>query len=169
MNEKWKKEVLSNNHIDQRVLKYYRGKQSIMMLKDEEIESILKTLVENKNDSLREFYFFVFNKICTQADGFLGEEIGDYCIAIVLNNPTYVFEYFAKKIEEHDYEMINNYADNIGYELYCVREHASDIQSDYISFKSKLEKASMNFTAREKNALVLFLKRAEIMIKKMDE
>jgi hypothetical protein len=91
-----KNKIITIKNVNGSILKLYQGKYDIRKEKnDKRVEAILKILTENKIDSLRDFYFFVFNQICVNSDADLSENLGVYCKSIMLYYPKYVFGYFG--------------------------------------------------------------------------
>ncbi|MDP4183616.1 MAG: hypothetical protein Q8862_00455 [Bacteroidota bacterium] len=163
-----KNRVLYNKLINKYILKIYQGKYDIA--KDEHEDRViflLKTLTENKNDSLKAFYFFVFNQVCINSDGYFSEMLGDYCMIIVLNNSKYMFDFFTKNIEHKDFKLLNLYSNFIGSELYFAKKGISESKYDYTSFKNRLNKSSLNFSNKEKRTLELFWKKVDKAMRNM--
>jgi len=141
------KEVfIKTSNIDSNVLCYY-NKRFTVKDNDLTIKMIETLTAKTVSKEMFVFYFYNFNQICLNADGAISECLGKYCQNMVLNNPEYVIDYFAR-----NKMILDKYASYIGYELYFKEEGTSDINFNYIDFKTILtEKTSL----KEKYSKVL--------------
>ena len=88
-------DVLSSKLIDKNAIEFYEGKLKIG--DNNQTIALLNTLsVLSNKGNLSPFYFFLFNRVCNEADGALSEMLGDYCQRIILDSPAYTIGYFTK-------------------------------------------------------------------------
>lgn len=161
LNENQKAEILKSKEINIAAIDFYHGK---IKIGDNNITiNLLDTITSLHNSkAISSFYFFLFNKICTTADGALSEMLGSYCQKVMLNSPSYVLDYFSR----NDNAM-KKYAELLGYELYFKEDGTSEIKYSFSDFKKIL---SNKFGSNEKynDLLKRFYKEIETNMKGMD-
>lgn len=126
-------EYLDTNNIDGNVLALFEGK--LRANDDEVTRRLLDTLIsvksgDNKNIA---FYFFLFNRVCINADGAVSEMLGGYCQRMLLNIPEYVIRFLKQ-----NRDVMKVYARILGYELYFKERGTSSMQYDFSDFKRML-------------------------------
>ena len=133
MNTEQQVEYLDTNEIDKNILALFEGK--FRMNDDEVAYTLLDTLVSvnNSRDKNAAFYFFLFNRVCLNADGSMSEMLGAYCQKMLLNMPEYVICYL-----EQDRDILRAYAKILGYEFYFKEKGTSSVKYNYSEFKSML-------------------------------
>jgi hypothetical protein len=156
-----KNNILNTFQIDRNAINYYYGK---FALSDNDIvTSLLETITANtEQEEVACFYFYIFNQICTKADGAISEIIGKYCQRIIINNPLYTIIYFGR-----NKKTLETYAKLIGYELYFKEEGTSEIEYNFDDFKKIIEEKAI---PKEKYSEILteFFERIEISMKNTD-
>jgi len=161
LNSSEKDEILKTFSIDENAINYYNGKFSLS--DNDNITSLLDIITSNvKHKEIACFYFYIFNQICLQADGEMSEIIGKYCQKMVINNPSYVFNYFAR-----NEGILQIYASLIGYELYFKEEGTSDIEYNFKDFKKIVEEKAIPKETYSK-IIKEFLEQIEISMKNTD-
>jgi hypothetical protein len=129
VNDSVKKETIASKEVYGSAINYYKG--IIKFTDDEESFRLLKILTsEVENSSIKALYFYLFNRICIQADGAAAERLGDYCQKIMINGPIYVLNYFLSQNS-----IMKRYAQLIGSELYYKEKGVSDIEYNFSDFK----------------------------------
>ena len=126
-------EYLDANSIDKNVLALFEGK--LRPNDDEVTRRLLDTLMSvNSSDKKRvAFYFFLFNRVCLDADGAVSEMLGSYCQRMLVNMPEYVIYYL-----ERNSDILKVYVDILGYELHFKERGTSSMQYDFATFKRML-------------------------------
>lgn len=126
-------EYLDTNSINKNVLALFEGK--LLANDDEVTRRILDTLISvNSSDNKRvAFYFFLFNRVCLDADGVVSEMLGDYCQKMLLSMPEYVICYLKQ-----NRDIMKAYARILGYESYFKEKGTSSMGYDYWDFKKIL-------------------------------
>jgi len=129
MSDSIKKATIASNEVNVNAVNYYKG--NFRFTDDEKSLQLLKILTSNpENGNIKALYFYLFNKICTKADGAASEGLGNYCQGIILNDPIYVLNYFSS----HD-SIMKIYAQLLGYELYFKEKGTSKIRYNFNDFK----------------------------------
>lgn len=153
------KEIIMNSkniYID--ALKYYHGE--IKMTDNKQTLILLDTLTNLKKE-FKPFYFYLFNKICYEADGALASIMGGFCQKIILNNPQYVLVFL-----KNDKELFNKYVEMLGYELYFKKKGTSSIKYNIEEFNNiltkELKKCPEDIRRQKK---ILFIKIKEVITK----
>jgi hypothetical protein len=161
LSEDQKKEFLNLKGISIIALDFYYGKTKTS---DNDLTSyLLDTLTSiNNSNGISSFYFFLFNKICENADGSLAEILGTYCQKMILKSPSYVLNYFSK-----NKNILNKYASLLGYELYFKEDGSSEIEYNFHDFK-KILSDKLDDKKKYNNILNHFFNEIENNIKKMN-
>jgi len=161
MSDMEKNDLLKQSDIDSMVLVYYEGKYK---LTDDSITmNLLDSLGRIKEkDYRRPFYFFVMNRIYKESDGAVAEMLGNSCQDFMINNPLYVLVFFQK-----DKQMLELYAQILGYELYFKEQGTSDIKYQYTDFKKLIEESASK-EPQCKEVSSIFFSAIETVMKKMD-
>jgi hypothetical protein len=132
MNNSQKDDIINSNEIYKQAIALYNGKMKVS--DDKQSICLLDTLTSiNKDFESTPFYFYLFNQICSTADGAVSEILGEYCLKIVLNLPDYVFNYFIKNVS-----ISKKYAEYLGYEFYFKEDGTSTLEYNYAEFKNLL-------------------------------
>ena len=125
--------VIDNPEINRDIKNLYLGK--ISLRDDDKSLLILENLSSlPENDTIRAFYFEVFNRQCRLADGAVAESLSDFCYKLVKESPCYTLEYFKR-----DKAIMNLYASMIGETLYFAKkvdDYSSILDERILSLKS---------------------------------
>ncbi len=161
MTKNQRSDILNSKHIDKYAIEFYDGKLKIG--DNNQTIELLNTLslLSNKGN-LSPFYFFLFNRICNEADGALSEMLGDYCQRIILDSPAYTISYFT----EHK-TLLKKYAEYLGYEMYFKSEGTSTIKYSYPIFK-KLLSQKLKSKGQYNSVLTLLCSEIEKTMNKMN-
>lgn len=161
LDEDKKAEFLKSKEINRTALDFYLGKFEVG--ENDITINLLDTITSSYNSkAISSFYFFLFNRICTTADGSISEILGSYCQRVILNSPSYVICYFR-----HNDKIMSKYAEFLGYELYFKENGTSEIEYGYIDFKKILSGSIENNEINNK-ILNRFYKEIEINMNSMN-
>ncbi len=108
--------------------------------------------------------------ICTTSDGALSEIMGPYCFKMVLNEPSYVINYFMferKNFRKGQY-LYQLYASFIGEEFYFYNKKMSELDFGFPEFKRDINKIVENTSSDNSETLELFFKEVTNNINKME-
>jgi hypothetical protein len=121
---------LQDPNIDPLVISFCRGKFDLSY--NANTLKLLDQLTQ-KNDKYFPFYFYVFNKICENSHGAIGELMGKYCFRFCVNYPKEIFKHFeSSKLDLYLYSI------NLGAEFYLKSEGTSDLNMNFAEFKKYL-------------------------------
>lgn len=121
---------LQDPNTDPLVISFCRGKYD---LSDNANTLKLLDQLTQKNDKYFPFYFYVFNKICENSGGALGELMGEYCFRLCVNYPKEILKHFeSSKLDLYLYSM------NLGAEFYFKSEGTSKLNMNFAEFKKYL-------------------------------
>jgi len=160
-----KDEILELKSINQYTLNFYKGE--LQLSDNHKTYRLLDTLISfDVTESKAPLYFYLFNKTLKNADGALSATLGAYCQKIILNNSNYVFIYLS-----NNKEILNKYAEFLGYELYFKEKGTSTIKYDFQEFKNKLYN-SLESCRRSNEEIQInldhFFKKIKINMKNME-
>lgn len=146
--------ILNNKQIRPMVLNFYHG--NVSLLKDDKTQNeILNILTNNRNKKILPLYFYIFNNICLNADAGLSENLGRYCIRMVINNTLYITEYFSLQGEFNNYDLLNTYSLFIADELTSAEGMSKSIYN-FTEFKNKILRSN-NCSKEQIKVLQLFI------------
>lgn len=138
MSESVKKETVASDEVDVNAANYYKG--NFVFTDNEKSFQLLDVLTsEYENPNIKALYFYLFNEICTKADGAISEVLGNYCQKVLLNDPVYVLNYFSSHSS-----IMRTYAQLLGYELYFKNDGTSDIKYNFTDFKKLINEKIKN-------------------------
>jgi hypothetical protein len=121
---------LQDPNTDPLVISFCRGKFN---LSDNANTLKLLDRLTQKNDKYFPFYFYVFNKICENSGGALGELMGEYCFRFCVNYPKEILKHFeSSKLD------LYLYSKNLGAEFYFKSEGTSNLKMNFAEFKKYL-------------------------------
>jgi hypothetical protein len=161
LNDSVKKEIILSSEVNDDVRNFYNRKFRIT--DSDKSFRLLDTLTtEQKNTKIKALYFYLFNRICTQTDGAVGEVLAKYCLKIFMNDPVFLLDYFSS----HN-SVMKAYAQRLGYEFYFKKDGTSDIKYDFSELK-KITNAEIDNSTNLKKTFRDFCKEIEITISNMD-
>ncbi len=137
LSESEKSNFISSHNINNLVMDYYKG--NLKITDDENTFEILDELV-SADSELFPFYYYIFNKICSESDGAVSEILGKYCLQIIMNDPNYVINHFTFereniKKDKYAYQLFGEF---LGMEMYFKEKGTSDIDYNFAEFKEYL-------------------------------
>ncbi len=124
LNQTEKNKILNNPDVVPYALKFFKGNYDLNQ--DSLVLDFLDKISLNKSKELLPFYYFLFIKMCKEADGYIGETLGDCCINFLLNHSNFVLKHIRQEIKNGRNDEYNYFKDNMIFEYY-----ASDLESSY--------------------------------------
>jgi len=163
-----KSNFISNHNINDLVLEYYNG--NLKIYDDEKVFELLDLLVTSDSELLP-LNFYLFNKLCSESDGFISEALGKYCLNIILNDPNYAINYFTferenLKKEKYSFQYFGMF---LGYEMHFKDLGTSDIKYNLKQFEEYLNNHLQLNSKQNKETLSLFYNCISEEIKSMSE
>lgn len=135
----------------------YEGKWAIDDVP--ELWEMLDRFVKDvNNNGLDPLAFYIFNKICSKADGAISEAIGEYCLIFSIECPKQVVSLF-----KNNSLYLEMYSDFIGVE---IAQRSSSMKKIINKIKKKMLK---NNTKSDKALVRLFCKKIEDVALTMTE
>lgn len=141
------RDIIALHNADSLAVMVYEGKTDLH--DSPELWEMLGDIIRNNQDQheIDPFDFYVFNSVCSLADGALSDGLGKYCITFCQSFPMQVIKLFNTK---PDY--IKVYSDLIGYEIAQSANSKKDINGKVRKIKSHMYKRrnkSDKYTIRE--------------------
>ncbi|HYV95536.1 MAG TPA: hypothetical protein VE978_27425 [Chitinophagales bacterium] len=166
--------ILNSKKFPSSFITFYNSPEEVGTLDDNEVLSILDSIVSNINPVLQPFYYNLFRKMCEVADGYIGEVMGECSINLLFADPEYIINHVRK----------NGLANKDSAEFNCIVryisfEYQSELNQDFKDrpswprFTSQLKTKMVNASEENKKALDELLNRikhdAEELIKDDEE
>ena len=152
-----KKSYIAKRDSDSFEIAIYEGKRKIHDVP--ELWDMLDGFVKDiRNERFDPLDFYIFNTVCAEADGAIGEAIGGYCLIYSIECPKQVVSLF-----KNNSLYLEMYSDLIGFE---IAQRSSSMKKIINKIKKKMLK---NNTKSDKALVRLFCKKIEDVALTMTE